>query len=665
MVEMQVSGDIAGGGMTGKGVEGGPHFFYTDVNGTRVENYQTDLDAIVGNLGGDFKYGVSPQGYVATLLDGDASCHSLEYGGRQVHNTVNGILELRPVKGGDELSATELEYAREGDAYLPIVKATYGDVATGEFFSTTDGIGVARYHGKDVDTVKEPRVFIRNESSPNVYLKQTDAQARTGTVDIDGDSQSYFVEINHMKGDTWGENRAIVTLTYDKDGEHNVLFAMSPYKDADAMASRMIEKVGKIDQELEQAKGQYSKIMKEKGIDVFGTFIDHLEEVVDTYGGIPQRIRIDGKPASTWGEQVDQFAIPLSTIREVGEGIGRAAPDRRTEEHDRLYKVGELLEVMHFFPKHATFSASLPFDATAVPLQSTDGKIRYTASGGYGGMEWPGRDGAHIAGDLARDGWHRFSSKQDLYKESWPLVEKLVGKLEEKMGPNNEVPFSFCPWEHFAGKLSYIGIEVSQGLRNAAHIAEELGYTDKARDWNNKADILKQKTIDQFWNNDQGYFIREEHDGHLDASPNMSAILNGFLDLSKDNERNMAERILSAVDPRSAEFGGILRMEDEYYIGRNPWFVCTGQYVQATEKLAKAEDAAGEKGTAQVYRDVADGFISWMEEHQNDSGTYPEQKMFHQPPRTDDGSNIPPLEGWTLLPWSEVEVRKALIARDE
>ena len=93
--------------------------------------------------------------------------------------------------------------------------------------------------------------------------------------------------------------------------------------------------------------------------------------------------------------------------------------------------------------------------------------------------------------------------------------------------------------------------------------------------------------------------------------------------------------------------------------------MCTGQYVQALEMVADGMEAASEPVRAEAYRHTADIYLEWIEEmHQNESGTYPEQKLFHQPPRTNEGFPIPPLEGWTLLPWSEVEVRKAVTARN-
>lgn len=656
--------DIDGLGITGQLVENNyhsSHFFETENNGNRVKNYQTDLEAISGTLGGDFKFGISPEGRIATFM-GKETAMDLEYGGKQIHNVVSGVLELRPVQYGEHsLEAKEMSYQDFDGKKIPFVEVSYENGVHGEIYATRHGIGVAEYTGDDLDTIEDPHLFSRNHESPNSSIHQLKKRSvETGSLTKDG-KEIPFESIIYEWGDGWDENRAFALMKLQEEGKHTVLFSYTTLGKAENELITMKETAQVLDKSKQMAKMDYANIMKSQGIDVFGQFLKHLEQVYDRYGSIPQRIRIDGEPTSTWGEQVDQYVIPLQEIREIGKRISENKQRMSADTNlKNIYDVGELKEVMHFFGSFSTFSASLPFDASPQPLHSTDSRIHYTASGGYGGMEWPGRDGAHIAADLAKDGWHRFTSELQLYSDSWSLVDKLASNISDRVGDQGTIPWSWCPWEHFTGTLSYVGIEVAQGLHAASEIASALKMHDKANRWSYQAKQVKERVINELWVENEGYFKREHNDFHLDTSGNLAAIITGFLDLDNDKELTMAEKILDSVENRAQSYGGIMRMEDEYYIGRNPWFVCTGQYVQALEHVAEAQMRHGNKSGAKRNKERAQTYMNHIVEHKYSADTYAEQKCFHQPPRTDNDSDILPLEGWTLLPWSEAEVREAI-----
>jgi glucoamylase len=203
--------------------------------------------------------------------------------------------------------------------------------------------------------------------------------------------------------------------------------------------------------------------------------------------------------------------------------------------------------------------------------------------------------------------------------EFWPSIslaaEFLVGFINENTG----LPYSSMDlWEERSGEHTYSAVAVWAGLCAAAQTAEELGYSQQAKSWQQVSDRLKSTIEQRLWSEKDQCFLRGIYpqasgdiieDGVVDVS--LLGLVFPFAFLPADDPRMIATA--KEVEKRltSPKVGGIKRYEDDEYIGGNPWILCTlwlALYYVELGNHAKAEK-----------------LLKWAVQHQTHSGLLPEQ----------------------------------------
>lgn len=210
---------------------------------------------------------------------------------------------------------------------------------------------------------------------------------------------------------------------------------------------------------------------------------------------------------------------------------------------------------------------------------------------------------------------------------------------------------SFDLWEERRGILAFTNAAVYAGLQAAANFSSFFGEKDLATKYQAAAEEIKAATIQHFWDEQRGHFVRMlvvEQDGTIrkDATLDSSLcglFLFGMLSVN-DPQMRATMQALEQVLWVKTEVGGMARYENDYYyqvthdmaqVQGNPWFICTLWLAQYRIACAQSLDALHE----------AFPLLDWVHKHAFASGIMAEQ--------------VHPFQGEPLsvspLTWSQAE----------
>jgi glucoamylase len=239
---------------------------------------------------------------------------------------------------------------------------------------------------------------------------------------------------------------------------------------------------------------------------------------------------------------------------------------------------------------------------------------------------------------------YRVTHDAGFVRKVWPAVRRgakfLVGFLDEASGlpkPSKDL------WEEREASHTYSSAAVYGGLKAAASFAELSGEGELAAAWTKAAERIAAVIESECWNEARGSFYRglqltverdmyaravadgaegtvvELEKGYLKHvltfDPVIDISLLGiavpFHAVPADSEkmRRTADAVEAALT--SPKVGGIIRYEDDPYIGGNPWILTTlwlAQYRISIGELDKAEQ-----------------LLQWAIDHRTSTGLLPEQ----------------------------------------
>lgn len=242
--------------------------------------------------------------------------------------------------------------------------------------------------------------------------------------------------------------------------------------------------------------------------------------------------------------------------------------------------------------------------------------------------------------------WQHYTLNHDraFADRVWPAVRRgaqfLIGRLDPETGlplPSNDL------WEERSGEHLYSAAAVFGGLQAAASFAELQQEPELARPWRAAAERIRQQIVDRCWNEERSSYLRglklqvdaqvyEEavRSGkeasltvdakgyktyYLEEDPVIDVSLLGLsvpFDLFPADDPRMAMTADAVEAALTAPgVGGIMRYEDDPYIGGNPWILTTLWLCQYRVRQGKLE--------------AARELLQWAIDHQTEMGLLPEQ----------------------------------------
>ena len=185
-------------------------------------------------------------------------------------------------------------------------------------------------------------------------------------------------------------------------------------------------------------------------------------------------------------------------------------------------------------------------------------------------------------------------------------------------------------WETYYGTFTYTNASIYAGLLAASEIALERQETGLGKRWQERAELIKQQTLDKLWL-DEGYFARGIIDNRVDTAVDASIlgciVPFGLLDPEKESELEMIRSVISIIEQKLSVsvngHRGILRYENDHYIGGNPWVVLTLWLSRTLLYLAPYEVDAN----SNIERALE--YIRWSLKGTTSPGLFPEQVDKH------------------------------------
>lgn len=185
-------------------------------------------------------------------------------------------------------------------------------------------------------------------------------------------------------------------------------------------------------------------------------------------------------------------------------------------------------------------------------------------------------------------------------------------------------------WETYYGIFSYTNASIYAGLLAASHIALERHEMGLSKRWQERAEFIKQKMFERLWL-DEGYFAKGIIDKRVDATVDASIlgciIPFRLLDPENKNERSMIRSVIRIIEDRLSvrvnDHRGILRYENDHYIGGNPWIVLT-LWLSRTLLYLAHHDADASSNIERALE-----YIRWSLKGTTSPGLFPEQVDKH------------------------------------
>jgi len=185
-------------------------------------------------------------------------------------------------------------------------------------------------------------------------------------------------------------------------------------------------------------------------------------------------------------------------------------------------------------------------------------------------------------------------------------------------------------WETYYGTFTYTNASIYAGLLAASEIAIERQETGLGKRWQERGEFIKQQMLDKLWL-DEGYFARGIIDNRVDTAVDASIlgciVPFGLLDPEKETELEMIRSVISIIEQKLSVsvngHRGILRYENDHYIGGNPWVVLTLWLSRTLLYLAPYEVDAN----SNIERALE--YIRWSLKGTTSPGLFPEQVDKH------------------------------------
>lgn len=253
--------------------------------------------------------------------------------------------------------------------------------------------------------------------------------------------------------------------------------------------------------------------------------------------------------------------------------------------------------------------------------------------------------------------WQHYLENEDsqFADQVWPAVEKgasfLMSFIDEVSGlPKPSIDL----WEERHASHTYSSAAVYGGLTAAANFAELAGQKALAKQWNAAAERISFALVEHCWNEESGSFYRGlnlsvyadkyerdtaagaegfitqtskgynkyilKHDPIIDVSLLGIAVPFGAVPAEHEYMLRTADTVEAALTVPGV--GGILRYEDDNYIGGNPWILTTlwlahyriqtGSINEAKQLLQWALDHRTELGLLPEQIDKHTGETAWV-----------------------------------------------------
>ncbi len=195
-------------------------------------------------------------------------------------------------------------------------------------------------------------------------------------------------------------------------------------------------------------------------------------------------------------------------------------------------------------------------------------------------------------GSVVAAAWEHFNIHKDMefLLEIWPMVRKAADFLTSFRDKENGLPLpSFDLWEEVKSVNCYSAVAVSQGLRSAEAISEQLGKSTGV--WGETAEAMRKAILERYWDEERGMFLKSirPEDGAADSST-LLAVRCGILPLDDPRTSRLVENLRRAL--WSPEIGGMARYEGDRYKGyQNPWIICTLWLADVYLRMGKRQEA--------------------------------------------------------------------------
>lgn len=185
-------------------------------------------------------------------------------------------------------------------------------------------------------------------------------------------------------------------------------------------------------------------------------------------------------------------------------------------------------------------------------------------------------------------------------------------------------------WETYYGIFSYTNASIYAGLLAASEIACERHEEGLSKRWQERAEFIRQQTLDKLWL-DKGYFAKGIIDNRVDTTVDASIlgciVPFGLLDPGNETELEMIRSVISTIEEKLSVsvngHRGIMRYENDHYIGGNPWVVLTLWLSRTLLYLAPYERDAN----SNIERALE--YIRWSLKGTTSPGLFPEQVDKH------------------------------------
>lgn len=156
----------------------------------------------------------------------------------------------------------------------------------------------------------------------------------------------------------------------------------------------------------------------------------------------------------------------------------------------------------------------------------------------------------------------------------WPFIRDAAWYLVGSIDKTGKVKPTMNLWEEKPSRHVYSTSTVIAGLKAASKAASELNHTAEAQRWDRVSERVKNRFLDDFWDERLGHFIRtaDSKDRQVDTSSLSISFPFGVL---PDTDPRMVKTAKALADSFHFRVGGIGRFPSDTNYGGNPWIIST------------------------------------------------------------------------------------------
>lgn len=204
--------------------------------------------------------------------------------------------------------------------------------------------------------------------------------------------------------------------------------------------------------------------------------------------------------------------------------------------------------------------------------------------------------------ELTRDG--------GFLSEVWPFIREAAWYIVDRVDRSGRVMPTMNLWEEPPSRHVYSTATVAGGLKAASTAATELGYSKEARRWGQLSEAVKERLLDEFWDDGLGHFVRtaEPKDEQVDIGSLAVSFPFGII---PDSDPRMVKNAKALTEAFQYPAGGLGRFPSDNNYGGNPWIISTC-WMSIHHSLA-GDVSAGR------------ALLDWSARHASGLGMLPEQ----------------------------------------